>query len=288
MANQKDIKRRISSIDSIMQITNAMQLVASAKLRKLRARLENTRPYFQTVNDNINELLASVNDTTPLMEVRPVEKRAIIIISSDKGLAGGYNVNAVNEAMKVVNENPGIPTDIYTTGIRSIDLIRRKGFEANIDFSHISNDPLAEDASAMGEFFANRFLQREYDEVYLIYTKFNSMISFIPKAIKLLPAHGFEMESQSDEPQVRTEYEFEPDVHSVLTAMIRQYVNVTVYASLLESSVSEQASRSNAMENATTNGEELVDDLKLEYNRARQAAITQEITEIVGGANALS
>lgn len=299
MANQKDIKRRILSINNIMQITNAMQLVASAKLRKLRKRLENTRPYFETVFKNINEILASVTETTPIMKQREVKKRAIIVIASDKGLAGGYNINVVNLLEKVVKDTPDISTVVYTTGIRSIELLKRRGFEVNTDFTHISADPLVEDAQAMGEFFTNKFLEKDFDEVLLIYTKFISLVSFKPEVIKLLPASGFdgfEKENNSNDINEdnktyikhKLEYEFEPSINTVLTQMIRQYINVTVYGALLESSVSEQASRSNAMENATTNGEELVGDLQLEYNRARQAAITQEITEIVGGAEALN
>lgn len=299
MANQKDIKRRILSINNIMQITNAMQLVASAKLRKLRKRLDNTRPYFETVFKNINEILASVTETTPIMKQREVKKRAIIVIASDKGLAGGYNINVVNLLEKVVKDTPDISTVVYTTGIRSIELLKRRGFEVNTDFTHISADPLVEDAQAMGEFFTNKFLEKDFDEVLLVYTKFISLVSFKPEVIKLLPASGFdgfEKENNSNDINEdnktyikhKLEYEFEPSINTVLTQMIRQYINVTVYGALLESSVSEQASRSNAMENATTNGEELVGDLQLEYNRARQAAITQEITEIVGGAEALN
>lgn len=288
MANQKDIKRRIQSVDSIMQITNAMQLVASAKLRNLRSRLENTRPYFETVYGNINEVLSTVSDKTPLMEDREVKNRAVIVIASEKGLAGGYNSNAVKEALRLINEKPGVNTKVFTTGIKSVDLLRRNGHKVNIDFTHMSNEPNAEDASAMGEYFSRQFLKGEFDEVYLVYTKFESMMSFKAQSIKLLPASGFDSSDENLETDRRVEYDFEPSVHEVLTQMIKQYINVTVYSSLLESAVSEQASRSNAMEAATTNGEELVEDLQLLYNRARQAAITQEITEIVGGAEALN
>lgn len=287
MANQKDIKRRILGINNIMQITNAMQLVAAAKLRKLRIKLENTRPYLATVFENINEVLSTVNETTPLMREREVKNRAIILVSSDKGLAGGYNINAVNHVKKIMDENPEIPTVVYTTGIRSIDLLRRRGYTVNADFTHISQDPHAEDAAAVGGFFTSKFLEGEFDEVHLVYTKFESLVSFKPMDVKLLPSSGFSHD-ESFEEKIHLDYEFEPSVHQVLTQMIKQYINVTLYGAFLESAVSEQASRSNAMENATSNGEELVEDLQLEYNRARQAAITQEITEIVGGAEALN
>lgn len=284
MANTKDIKRRIQSIDSIMQITNAMQLVAAAKLRKLRQRLDYTRPYFDTVYQNINEVLSSVKDINELMQNRNVKSRAIILVASDKGLAGGYNINIINKAIELINSDSSIKNYIFTTGIKSIELLRRRGYDVNIDFTHISNDPLSEDAAAMGAYFCEKFLEKNFDEVCIIYTKFKSMVSFQPEIVKLLPATGFE----KIEDKKSISYDFEPSIGEVLTQMIKQYVNVVIYSCLLESSVSEQASRRTSMENATSNGQEMVESLKLEFNRARQASITQEISEIVGGANALN
>ncbi|MFM1515537.1 ATP synthase F1 subunit gamma [Helcococcus ovis] len=282
----KDIKRRIQGIGSIMQITNAMELVASAKLRKSRERLEITKPYFETVFENINDILAATSANSSLMEKREVKNRAVILVSSDKGLAGGYNINAVNKALEYVKNSDAENTVIYTTGIRSIELLKRKGFDVNKDFTHIDNDPIIEDASAMGSFFANKYIEKVYDEVVIVYTKFDSMVSFVPKIIKLLPATGFEAEGKKS--IKKFDFDFEPSVSTVLTQMIKQYVNVTIYGCLLESSASEQASRRTAMENATSNGEDLLENLQLEFNRARQASITQEISEIVGGANALN
>lgn len=286
MANTKDIKRRIQGIDSIMQITNAMQLVAGAKLRKLRKRLEDTRPYLETVYTNINEVLSTTTEITPLMEEREVKNRAIIIVGSAKGLAGGYNINAVNKAMELINNEKKANNVVYTTGIRSIDLIRRRGFDVNTDFAHFSSDILSEDSAQMGSYFTKKFLNGEFDEVYIVYTKFESIISYKPQTVKLLPASGFVDEETKESKKII--YDYEPSIHSVLTQMITQYINVTIYGSLLESAVSEEASRSSAMENATNNGQELLDELKLDYNRARQAAITQEISEIVGGAEVLN
>ncbi|MFM1538521.1 ATP synthase F1 subunit gamma [Helcococcus bovis] len=282
----KDIKRRIQGIGSIMQITNAMELVASAKLRKSRERLEITKPYFETVFENINDILAMTSANSSLMEKREVKNRAVILVASDKGLAGGYNINAVNKAIEYVKNSDAENTVIYTTGIRSIELLKRKGFDVNKDFTHIDNDPVIEDASAMGSFFANKYIEKVYDEVVIVYTKFDSMVSFVPKVIKLLPATGFE--SEGKEKAKKFDFDFEPSVSTVLTQMIKQYINVTIYGCLLESSASEQASRRTAMENATSNGEDLLENLQLEFNRARQASITQEISEIVGGANALN
>lgn len=282
--NAKDIKRRIQGISSIMQITNAMELVASAKLRKARERLEVTKPYFKTVYENIQDVLSSSNIKSKYMEIREVKNRAVIIIASDKGLAGGYNINVVKKALKFVNKNNDVNNHIYTTGIRSIELIKRKGYEINSDFTHLNNEPEIEDAIDLGQYMTNAFEEGKFDEVVIFYTKFNSMVSLEPEMIKLLPLSGFD----DTKSQKKLDYEFEPSPSIVLSQIIKQYVNVTVFGCLLESSAAEQASRRTAMENATSNGEDLLEDLQLEYNRARQASITQEISEIVGGAEALN
>lgn len=280
----KDIKRRIQGIGSIMQITNAMELVASAKLRKARAKLENTKPYFETVYNNINEVLGTSDIKSSLMIEREVKNRAIVVVSSDKGLAGGYNINVVKKAIEEISKNSTANNVIFTTGIRSIDLLRRKGFNVNQDFTHVNNEPNMEDALAIGAYLTESFIDKKFDEVIIVYTKFNSVVSLETQSIRLLPVGDF----KSSEDNKKLEYDFEPSPELVLTQMIKEYVNVTIFGCLLESSASEQASRRTAMENATSNGEELLEDLQLEYNRARQASITQEISEIVGGAEALN
>lgn len=282
--NTQDIRRRIQGIGSIMQITNAMELVASAKLRKSRENLEKTKPYFETVYKNINSVLGISNTKSDLMTEREIKNRAIILISSDKGLAGGYNINIVNEVLNKLKLEDNINTEIYTTGVRAVDILRRKGIIANTDWTYISEKPTMDEAVSIGAYFSNKYIEGIYDEVLIAYTKFNSVISLEPQIVKLLPVKGF----TNDDKVSKVEFDFEPSPEVVLTQMIKQYVNVTIYGCLLESSTSEQASRRTAMENATENGEELLEDLRLEYNRARQASITQEISEIVGGAEALS
>ena len=173
----KDIKRRIQGIGSIMQITNAMELVSTAKLRKIRSKLDGTKPYFETVYENINAVLGSTNEKMPLLEERPVKNRAILIVAADKGLAGGYNINVVNEAISMLKDD-GAVNHIYTTGIRSVDLIKRKGFDVNTKFTTISDEAKIEDSAAIGSYFTEKFLENVYDEVYIVYTKFNSMLSF--------------------------------------------------------------------------------------------------------------
>lgn len=280
----KDIKRRIGSIGNIMQITNAMELVSSAKLRKARAKLEPTRPYINTVYENINEILSlSKNNTSVFLKQRPVNKRAVIVFAGDRGLAGGYNINVVKEGLKYNDDN--VETTYFPTGNRAVEILNRFKCNVNLDFSFIDEDPYLEDAVELGNYVLDKYAEGEFDEVILVFTVFKSVLNTEPTSVKLLPATGFEYGESEEKRFIPIEYE--PSPEAVLTQMIRQYVNVTLYGALLESSASEQAARRTAMENATDNGVELLDDLQLEYNRARQASITQEITEIVGGAEAL-
>lgn len=279
----KDIKRRIASIGNIMQITNAMELVSSAKLRKSRNRLEVTRPYYQTVYNNINEILGMSKDNTSVfLRNRPVKNRAVLVFASHRGLAGGYNINVCKEALKHLED--GVEVTFFPTGTRAVEILNRTGNKVDSRFTFVGEDPEFEDAMDLGKFVLEKFEEEKFDEVFAVFTKFETVIRLVPSSLKLLPASNFE-KKEGDGRNVHIEYE--PSPSAVLTQMIRQYVNVSIYGALLESAASEQASRRTAMENATDNGKELLADLELVYNRARQAGITQEITEIVGGAEAL-
>lgn len=281
--SMKDIKRRISSVANIMQITNAMELVSSAKLRKSRLRLESTRPYYQTVYENINEILSlSKDNSSVFLKERPVKNRAVIVCASDRGLAGGYNINVCKEAIKFKGDQD-VHTSFYVTGSKAYEILKRYGCDVNSDFTVIGEDPEMEDAMEIGNFLLDKFEKEEIDEVVSVYTSFKSVLNLVPESIKLLPASGFEEESQKRSLPIN----YEPSASAVLTQMIRQYVNVSIYGALLEAQASEQAARRTAMENATDNGKDLLSELELSYNRARQANITQEISEIVGGAEAL-
>ena len=283
----KEIKRRINSVGNIMQITNAMELVSTAKLRKTRARLEMTRPYFQTVYENINEILAAGDERSSVyLKERPVKTRAVIVCASHRGLAGGYNINICKEALKYKSDSDHVKTIFYATGNKAYDLLKRRGCDVRLDYSILGDEPEMEDAMELGGFLLDQYAEAKIDEVILVYTKFKSVLTLIPKAIKLLPASGFDSNNEI-QPNRKIPIEYEPSAEAVLDQMIRQYVNVSIYGSLLEAATSEQASRRTAMESATDNGKELQSDLELRYNRARQASITQEISEIVGGAEAL-
>ena len=218
----QDIRRRIQGIGSIMQITNAMELVASAKLRKSRQRLEGTKPYFDIVYNNINSILGISNTQSELMIEREVKNRAIIVVASDKGLAGGYNINITNKVLKNIKENEDAVNHVYTTGTRAVETLRRRGVEVNTDFTYIGDEPNMDDAASIGSYFVSKFLNEDFDEVYIVYTKFNSVVSLETEAIKLLPVSGF----KKSEKYKKIDFEFEPSPTVVLTQMIKQYVNV--------------------------------------------------------------
>lgn len=283
----KEIKRRISSVGNIMQITNAMELVSSAKLRKIRQRLETTRPYFETVYANINEILSESDGRSSIfLKEREVKNRAVIVCASDRGLAGGYNINVCKKALKYKDDS-NVDTTFYVTGIKAYEILKRYGCKVNLDYTVIGEDAEMADAVEIGNLLLDQYAKGEIDEVIIVYTRFKTVLNLIPQAVKLLPAQGFENGEVQEEGKKATPIQYEPSPEAVLTQMIRQYVNVSIYGALLEASTSEQASRRTAMENATDNGKELLEDLELIYNRARQANITQEISEIVGGAEAL-
>ncbi len=287
----KEIKRRIGSVGNIMQITNAMELVSSAKLRKIRQRLETTRPYFETVYNNINEILSESDQRSSVyLEERPVKNRAVIVCASDRGLAGGYNINVCKKAL-MYKDDSDIDTTFYVTGVKAYEILKRYGCKVSLDYTVVGEDAEMADAVEVGSMLLDKYAKGEIDEVIIVFTKFKTVLSLEPQAIQLLPAKDFTKEAgegrQDQAVKSTIPIIYEPSAEAVLTQMIRQYVNVSIYGALLEASTSEQASRRTAMENATDNGKELLEDLELIYNRARQANITQEISEIVGGAEAL-
>lgn len=280
----RDIKRRIRSVSSTKQITKAMELVSSAKLRKARGKLEKTRPYFNTIVRSIQGILASSSGIKhPFLDKREVKKSAYIVVTADRGLAGGYNNNVIKLAEQYVKDKKE-DTVIVAVGQRGRDHFSRRGYEIAGEFLHISESPQYYDAASIGNLVVELYKEKQIDEVHLVYTHFKTAISFTPQILKLLPAESIK---ENNEEKRLALMEYEPSPESVLSYLIPKYVQSAIYGALIESSASEQGARRNAMKNATDNAEEMIDGLKLSYNRARQAAITQEIAEIVGGASAL-
>lgn len=278
-----DIKRRIKSVNSTKQITKAMELVSSAKLRRARERAEKTRPYFGSIKDAVQEIFASPNGSRhPLAKEREIKKSCYIVITADRGLCGGYNANVIKAAVANMQDKT---VSVVTVGTKARDYFNKRNYESNGEFIHISENPSYADAKRIGNLVLDLYQKEEVDEVYLVYTKFVSAVSQVPEKIKLLPLSG---EKKDEEKGKKLEYvTYEPSPEEVLDYLIPKYIESTVFGALVESAASEQGARRVAMESATDNAVEMIDNLTLTYNRARQAAITQEIAEIVGGAEAL-
>lgn len=288
----RDIKRRIKSVNSTKQITKAMELVSSAKLRKARNRLEKSRPYFITIRKTVAELVDSAKGVRHnFLNTREVNKSLYIVITGDRGLAGGYNTNAIKKALSQI-ENKDKAT-IIAIGQKSRDYFQKRNYDMTAEFTGISENPSNSDAQNIAGIAIDLFNKGEIDEVYLIYTEFVSTISHKPKAIKILPLdlgedEGKESTEEDSEDLEEVEFmEFQPSVEGFLSYLVPKYVQSLMYGALIESSTSEQGARRVAMESATDNAIDMIDKLQLQYNRARQASITQEIAEIVGGAEAL-
>jgi len=292
--NVQDIKRRIKSVNSTKQITHAMELVASAKLRKSRELAEGRRPYFEAMIESMGRIVEKSGSTRNVfMNQREVKKVAYIVITGDKGLAGGYNVNVA----KLVEDHVANKEDavIYAVGSRGRDHFRNRDYNIQGEYLGISERPNFFNAREVTAVVMEGFKNGEYDEVYIAYTKFISTISQHASLMKLLPlsvedlkpvkkAEVVENEGKSKDLTVML---YEPDPEELLNQLIPNFVSSTVYGSMIESAASEQGARRTAMESATTNANEMIDALTLKFNRVRQAAITQEISEIVSGAEAL-
>ncbi|WP_313757445.1 ATP synthase F1 subunit gamma [Tissierella sp.] len=279
----RDIKRRIRGISNTRQITKAMELVSSAKLKRARERLEKSRPYYNTVLSNIQDILATTgNMKHPLLDNREIKSSLYIIVSADRGLAGGYNAGVIRLAESNIKEE-NKDAKIITVGTKARDYFKKRDYDVIGEFVGIVEEPTFSDARKIGNMALDLYKDKVVDEIKIVYTKFLGTISQEPGILTLLPSA--EVQKESDKRKTVTE--FEPSTEEVLDFLIPKYIQSTIYGALIESSSSEQAARRVAMEAATDNAEEMIDELNISYNRARQAAITMEITEIVSGADAL-
>lgn len=284
MASMRDIKRRIKSVNSTRQITKAMNLVASSKLNKAKQRMEATRPFSDETRKVIAEIGAAMGSLDhPLFGKEPKGNRAlVIVVTSDKGLCGGYNAAVCKEAMNLC---AGKDVSLITIGSKGRDFFKRRALNIDRSIVGISERFEFNDASAIGKRALKLYEDGEVDCVYLVYTRFISSISSTPKTIRLLPVDAEDFKDETPKSSGLTLYE--PSEEEVLDYVIPRYINTLVYGGLVESSVCELGARMAAMDAATDNAEEMLDKLNLLYNRVRQGAITQEITEIVSGSNAL-
>ena len=286
-----DIRRSISSIESTGQITKAMKMVASSKLRRAQSAVVAARPYAVKVREVLGSLSTESSATSnPLMEVREVKKVLYIIVSADSGLCGGFNANVTKECERAIKANEH-DCDVIAVGKRGRDYFRKRGYNIVSEYIEIGDTPGFGTGKGIAQDVIHRYIEGEYDEVHLVYSVFKSALSNTPTDVKILPIEAIPGEGDSEGKEesgaVAASYSFEPSEEEVLDVLLPAYVETLLYAALLESKASEHGSRMTAMSAATDNAAELIQSLTLTLNRARQAAITTEINEIVGGAAAL-
>ena len=283
MASMRDIKRRKSSIQSTQQITKAMKLVSTVKLQKARNRAEATNPYFNYMYKTVSSMLAKSGTIDhPYLRGGQSNKKAVVVITSNRGLAGGYNSNIV----KLITGGDFVKEDldIYAVGGKGVEALSRRGYNIVENASEIMEAPTYSDAAALCNNVLDAFTKGEVGEIYLAYTHFKNTVSQEPKLIKLLPV---EIDpAETDDSNVLMNYE--PNEEEALNMIIPKYVTSLFYGALVEAVASENGARMQAMDSATSNAEEMISDLSLKYNRARQGSITQELTEIIAGANAIA
>ena len=291
MASMREIKRRKGSIQSTAKITKAMKLVSTVKFQKSKGRAENSKPYFDKMYETVSSILAkSGNILHPYLTSGGNGKKAVIVITSNRGLAGGYNSNIV----KLVLDSGLSKEDtvLYAVGRKGKDTLSRRGYEVAGDYSEVMEAPMYTDAMDIGKDVLKAYKNNEISELYLAYTSFKNTVTHIPKLIKLLPVNQAAadevLKDGSDDQRPPAPMNYEPEPEEVLDALIPKYVCSLIYGALMEAAASENGARMTAMDNATSNAEEMIDQLTLSYNRARQGAITQEITEIVSGSEALA
>lgn len=290
MASMSDIRRSISSIESTGQITKAMKMVASSKLRRAQSAVVAARPYAAKVREVLGSLSnESGSSSNPLLEVREVKKVLYVIVSADSGLCGGFNANITKECERAIKANEH-ECAVIAVGKRGRDYFKKRNYNVVKEFIEIGDTPGFIVGKNIAQEVIRLYTAGEYDEVHLVYSVFKSALSNTPTDVKLLPIEALPAEekvSSEEEKGLPLMYTFEPNEEEVLDVLLPAYVETQIYSAVLESKASEHGSRMTAMSAATDNAAELIQSLTLTLNRARQAAITTEITEIVSGAAAL-
>ena len=285
MASMRDIKRRRGSVQSTQQITKAMKLVSTVKLQKAKQRAEETTNYFDAMYRTVQGMLAkSGNINHPYLNPSNSSKKLVIMITSNKGLAGGYNSNVI----KLITQGDFKREDVMISAVgkKGKEYMTRTEYQIVADHSDLIDYPLYESARQIAKEALDLFAKGEVGEIYLAYTHFKNTVSHIPTLIKLLPVEADQNVQQTEEDKIPMN--FEPKEEEALQLIIPTYITSLIYGGMLESVASENGARMQAMDSATSNAEEIIDKLTLQYNRARQGAITQELTEIIAGAQAIS
>ena len=294
MANLKEVKERISSVTSTRQITSAMKMVAAAKLRRAQDKITQMRPYSRKLTSILQNVSANLDGDTSSQysEVRPEpENVLLVVVSSDRGLCGAFNNNAFKATLKMINEKYSYEykhngVHILPIGKKAYEYFKKRGYNVIVDYYQMFSDLSFDRAKAAAEFAMEGFVNKRFDVVELIYNEFKNVATQVLKTEQFLPIPESELEVVTDDRNI--DYIYEPSMEYVVDELIPKSLKIQFYKAILESNASEHGARMSAMDQATDNAGEMLKELKLVYNRTRQAAITKEILEIVGGAEALA
>ncbi len=290
MAGTKEIKNHIGSVQETRKITNAMYLIASTKLRRARAELDNTRPYFEALRSEIKRIFRTAEDVDsryfyPQDDEPPLDgPYGCLVITADKGLAGSYNQNAIRRAQELLAQHPN--TKLFVVGEYGRRFFAQRGIPIEHSFLYTAQNPTMARAREISALLLERYDRRELEKIYLVYSDMQNSASFEARSTRLLPFHRSDFASPTPERAITEPFEFLPSVTAVLDSMMPSYLSGFIYSALIDSFCCEQNARMTAMDNANQNAEELLSELGVRYNRVRQSAITQEITEVSAGARA--
>lgn len=295
MPSLKDIRGRIGSVRNIAQITRAMEMVAASRMKRAQDSILAARPYSDELEDALRRVAGAAGlseDIDPLLARRPVRRAAIIVITTDRGLAGSLNANATRSVLRWVaqrasrsNGDRPVEIEAITVGRKGRDALRRAGVPIAAHFAQLGDRPTFADVTPIARLVTEDFLAEKYDEIDIAYSTFVSTLSQKPEVDTLLPVVRPQMEEEAE--RTNDEYLFEPSPEAVLSRLLPHYVAIGIYRAVLENNASEQSARMIAMRNSTDNANELIEDLTLVYNKTRQATITREMIEIASGAEAL-
>ncbi|RXT01117.1 ATP synthase F1 subunit gamma [Ammoniphilus sp. CFH 90114] len=281
----REIKRRIKSVKNTRQITKAMKMVAAAKLRRAQERAQKSRPYAEKMKEVINSIASGTTVKHPMLQTRPIKKTGYLVITSDRGLAGGLNSNLLRLVLNTIKERHKSQDEymIFAVGKKGRDFFNKLGYKLIDEITGIPDSPNFSDIKAISSKAVALFADEKIDELNLFYSKFQSALTQIPTEVRLLPLGDVDAGAATE---AKVSYEYEPTAEEVLNDLLPKYAETLIFSALLDSKASFQGAQMTAMGNASDNANEMIGKLTLTFNRARQAAITQEISEIVAGANA--
>jgi len=285
MATLREIRRRISSVRSTQQITKAMKMVAAAKLRRAQENILATRPYAQKLGETMAHVMSRLEyRTSPLLVERPVEKVLVVVVTADRGLCGAFNSNLIRFSATQIASYKDVEVQVYNVGRKGHEFFSKRNYSLNGQRVNFFNHLQFEDALQISTHLRGAYENAQFDRIEIVYNEFKSAVHQKIVSEQFLP---FLPDEKMLQESSRIDFLYEPDKERILPELISRVLNIQIWKILLESNAAEQGARMTAMESATDNAEDLIDTLTLHYNRARQAAITKEISEIVGGAEAL-